>query len=62
MFGKLGLAILLLVQTVLVPGLVTMGPRRPGDSARRKLRGKYHPGMADGQGGPPPTSVQHTNS
>ena len=48
MFGKLGLVILLLVQTQLVPGLVTMGPKKTGDSARREPRGKFHPGMADG--------------
>ena len=42
-----------LVQTLLIPGLVTMGPIRSGDSARRKPRGKLHPGMANGKGGPP---------
>ena len=30
-----------------------MGPIRSGDSARRKPRGKLHPGMANGKGGPP---------
>ena len=30
-----------------------MGPVRSRDSARSKPRGKIHPGMADGEGGPP---------
>ena len=30
-----------------------MGPVRSRDSARSKPRGKVHPGMADGEGGPP---------
>ena len=51
MLVKLGL-VYLSVQTLLVPGLFTMGPTRSGDSARRKPRGKLHPGMANGKGGP----------
>jgi hypothetical protein len=30
-----------------------MDPVRSRDSARSKPRGKIHPGMADGKGGPP---------
>ena len=30
-----------------------MGPVRSRDSARSKPRGKLHPGMANGKGGPP---------
>ena len=51
----------MLVQTLLVPGLVIMGPRRPGDSAKSKPRGKFNPGMVNGKGGPRPTNIQHTN-
>ena len=35
-----------------------MGPIRSGDSARRKPRGKLHPGMANGKGGPPLSKKQ----
>ena len=33
-----------------------MGPVRSRDSARSKPRGKLHPGMANGKGGPPLSS------
>ena len=55
MFGKLGL-VFIQVQTLRVPGLVTMGPTRSGDSDRKKPREKLHTGMAYGKRGPPLSS------
>ena len=49
MFGKLGL-VFILVQTLLVPGLVTMGPKRFGDCGRRKPMEKLNPGMVNDKG------------